>query len=240
MGVAGRKPNASFFSARMAIPTRFFSFTDSCRLIASRFPSVGILDRVASPEDLQAIFELEAWTNDRISAELGILNRIPTNQWVTGRPGSTVIMAAFCHPRPDGARFNDSKRGAWYAADTVDGAHAEIVYHRTREFEEIGVFDSRAQYRLYLADFSAEFHELSATDPAHKPYMDPNSYVQSQSLASQLVGQGSNGIVYPSVRKPGATCVACFMPPLVQKVRQSHHFEYQWHGSRTPTIKRID
>jgi hypothetical protein len=240
MGVAGRKPNASFFSARMAIPTRFFSFTDSCRLIASRFPSVGILDRVASPEDLQAIFELEAWTNDRISAELGILNRIPTNQWVTGRPGSTVIMAAFCHPRPDGARFNDSKRGAWYAADTVDGAHAEIVYHRTREFEEIGVFDSRAQYRLYLADFSAEFHELSATDAAHKPYMDPNSYVQSQSLASQLVGQGSNGIVYPSVRKPGATCVACFMPPLVQKVRQSHHFEYQWHGSRTPTIKRID
>jgi RES domain len=224
----------------MAIPTRFFSFTDSCRLIASRFPSVGILDRVASPEDLQAIFELEAWTNDRISAELGILNRIPSDQWVTGRPGAMVIMAAFTHPRPDGGRFNDSRRGAWYAADTVDGAHAEIVYHRTKEFEEIGVFDSRAQYRLYLADFAAEFNKLSASEPAHKPYLDPNSYVASQALAGQLLDQGSNGIVYPSVRKPGATCTACFMPPLIKNVRQSHHFEYQWLGTRTPTIRRID
>jgi len=210
------------------------------RLIPSRYPPVGLFDEVASPEDLELLFELESWTNDRISAELGVIHNIPRNEWVTGRPQATIIMAAFCHPAPNGARFSGPDRGAWYAADTVDGAHAEIVYHRTREFEEIGVFDSRAQYRLYLADFSAEFHELSATDPAHKPYMDPNSYVQSQSLASQLVGQGSNGIVYPSVRKPGATCVACFMPPLVQKVRQSHHFEYQWHGSRTPTIKRID
>ena len=224
----------------MAIPTRFFSFADSCRLIASRYPSVGIFDRVASPEDLQAIFELEAWTNDRISAELGILNLIPADQWVTGRPGATVIMAAFCHPRPDGGRFNDATRGAWYAADTVEGAHAEIVYHRTKEFEEIGVLDSRAQYRLYLADFAAEFIELSASEPAHQPYLDPNSYVESQELANRLLNQGSNGIVYPSVRKPGATCIACFMPPLIKHVRQSHHFEYQWHGTRTPTIRRID
>jgi RES domain-containing protein len=224
----------------MAIPTRFFSLVDSCRLIASRYPSVGILDRVASPEDLQAIFELEAWTNDRISAELGILNRVPADQWVTGRPGATVIMAAFCHPRPDGGRFNDSRRGAWYAADTVEGAHAEIVYHRTKEFEEIGVLDSRAQYRLYLADFAAEFNELSASEPAHQPYLDPNSYVESQELANRLLNQGSNGIVYPSVRKPGATCIACFMPPLIKHVRQSHHFEYQWHGTRKPTIRRID
>jgi RES domain-containing protein len=224
----------------MAILTRFFSFADSCRLIASRYPSVGILDRVASPEDLQAIFELEAWTNDRISAELGILNLIPADQWVTGRPGATVIMAAFCHPRPDGGRFNDSTRGAWYAADTVEGAHAEIVYHRTKEFEEIGVLDSRAQYRLYLADFAAEFIELSASEPAHQPYLDPNSYVESQELANRLLNQGSNGLVYPSVRKPGATCIACFMPPLIKHVRQSHHFEYQWHGTRTPTIRRID
>ncbi|MGH7913623.1 MAG: RES family NAD+ phosphorylase, partial [Candidatus Binataceae bacterium] len=71
----------------------------SYRLIPSRYPSVGIFDAVASREDLEAVFELENWTNDRISNELGILHNIPRNEWLTGQPMATVIMAAFCHPR---------------------------------------------------------------------------------------------------------------------------------------------
>jgi hypothetical protein len=71
---------------------------NTCRLVPSRYPTVGILDRVASPEDLPYIFELESWTNDCISDELGILHRIPPDEWVTGRPMASVIMAAFCHP----------------------------------------------------------------------------------------------------------------------------------------------
>ena len=45
------------------------------------------------------ILELETWTNDRISSELGALHRIPNEEWVAGRPMASVIMAAFCHPR---------------------------------------------------------------------------------------------------------------------------------------------
>lgn len=52
------------------------------RLIATRYPSHGILDRVASPEDLEAVFELEAWTNDRIANELGMLLRVPDRKSV--------------------------------------------------------------------------------------------------------------------------------------------------------------
>ncbi|HEY4784331.1 MAG TPA: hypothetical protein VIH54_21090, partial [Chthoniobacterales bacterium] len=86
------------------------------RLIPSRYPPVGLFDEVASPEDLDLLFELESWTNDRISAELGVIQSIPRNEWVTGRPQATVIMAAFCHPAPKGARFSGPDRGAWYAA----------------------------------------------------------------------------------------------------------------------------
>ena len=50
------------------------------RLVATRYPSEGLLDHVSSAEDLEAIFELEAWTNDRVSTELGILRRIPREQ----------------------------------------------------------------------------------------------------------------------------------------------------------------
>ena len=37
-------------------------WTATCRLIPSRYPSVGLFDTIASPDDLDAILELEAWT----------------------------------------------------------------------------------------------------------------------------------------------------------------------------------
>src|SRR5215472_8607962 len=114
---------------------------DTCRLIPSRYPSTGILDRVASPQDLAAIFELESWTNDRVSNEFGLLHNIPQEEWITG-PQSTVVMAAWCHPRPGGGRFNTAERGAWYAARKLETAQAEIAYHRTLELAEVGVFET--------------------------------------------------------------------------------------------------
>ena len=107
---------------------------------------------MASPEDLPYIFELESWTNDRISNEVGILHRIPREEWVVGRPMASVIMAAFCHPRPGGGRFNGPDRGAWYAGTELESAHAEVIYHRTRELREVGVTEMAWQMRLYLAD----------------------------------------------------------------------------------------
>src|ERR1041385_3606904 len=121
---------------------RMIRATNTSRLVPSRYPAVGILDRVAAPEDLPFIFELESWTNDRISTELGILHRIPPEEWVTGRPMASVIMAAFCHPRIGGGRFNGEDRGAWYAGTALETAHAEAVFHRTKELAEIGVFET--------------------------------------------------------------------------------------------------
>jgi hypothetical protein len=209
----------------------------TCRLIPSRYPSVGIFDAVASAEDLEAIFELEGWTNDRISAELGVLHTIPRDEWVIG-PMATVVMAAFCHPRPDGGRFTDPSRGAWYAGFTLRTAHAEAIYHRTRELKEIGGwFDTFVQMAAYLADFDASFHDLRAR--RFSRYLDPDSYAVSQRLGSRLLDQGSNGIVYPSVRDRGGTCLACFRPRLISRVRQGGFYEYRWSGERQPTVRKL-
>src|SRR3984885_12941490 len=96
--------------------------TATCRRVPSRYPTAGILDRITRPEDLPFIFELESWTNDRISTEHGILHRIPREEWVVGRPMASVIMAAFCHPRTGGSRFSGPDRGAWYAGMSLDTA----------------------------------------------------------------------------------------------------------------------
>ncbi len=212
---------------------------NTCRLVPSLYPVEGVLDAIASPEDLPFIFELESWTNDRISTELGILNRIPREEWVVGRPMASVVMAAFCHPRPDGGRFNGPDRGAWYAGSALETAQAEVAYHRTKELAEIGVFETRLQMRLYLADFSAAFHDIRADRPEHAPYHDPSSYAASQALARELLAARSNGVLYRCVRRPGGECIACFRPPLIANVRAGGHFEYRWEGTRTPRIRRL-
>ena len=214
-------------------------WADTCRLVPSRYPSAGILDQVASAKDLPYIFELESWTNDRISNELGLLHRIPKSEWVVGKPMASVIMAAFCHPHPTGGRFNGPEKGAWYAGDSIATAHAEAVYHRTAELAEVGVFETRVQMRMYLADFDATFHDVRQDTTKNRPLHDPNSYTASQTIARELLASGSNGILYRCVRRAGGECIACFRPKLVKNVRQGAHFEYRWEGTRTPSIRRL-
>lgn len=209
------------------------------RLIATRYPSDGILDRVASPEDLEAMFELEAWTNDRISNELGILLRVPRDEWVVGSPLASVVMAAFSHPRPGGARFTTGDRGAWYASFDLETAHAEALHHRGRELAEVGMTDARLEMREYLASFSATFHDIREDRPEFQALHAPDDYRASQTYADELVRAGSDGVVYRSVRHSGGTCVACFRPRLVTGVRVGHHFEYHWSRGASPIVRRL-
>jgi hypothetical protein len=220
-------------------PLTGIRLTDTHRLIPSRFPPVGIFDAIAAPGDLEFVIELEGWTNDRISAGLGVIHTMPRAEWVVDRPMAGVIMAAFCHPHPRGGRFNDARLGAWYAARSLETAHAEIIHHRTLELEEIGVLDARLEMREYLADMDAAFHDIRSGDAAFAPLYDPDSYDASQAFAGPLRAGGSNGILYRSVRHLGGECVACFRPLLVANVRQAAHFEYRWSGTRIPAITRL-
>ena len=145
---------------RLSSPEVLFRWKGTARLVPSRFPVVGLFDRVAAAEDLDAVFELEGWTNDRISAELGLLQCVPRDEWVVGQPMASVIMAAYCHPRPGGGRFSDDDRGAWYAGRSIETALAESIYHRSRELAEVGALEARMQMRVYLADFSTRFHDV--------------------------------------------------------------------------------
>jgi hypothetical protein len=80
-------------------PESLVRWTAAPRLVPSRYPVVGLLDRVASSADLDAVFELEGWTNDRISNELGLLHTIPESEWVAGTPMASVVKAAASRPK---------------------------------------------------------------------------------------------------------------------------------------------
>lgn len=219
-------------------PEPLIRWRNTARLIPSRFPTAGLFDRVAEPADLEALFELEGWTNDRISAEAGHLHRIPPGEWVVGRPMASVVMAAYCHPRVGGARFTSGDRGAWYAGRTLETALAESVYHRTREVAEVGLFETRMQLRIYLADFSARFHDVR-TVRGGAALHDPDDYRESQRVGRELFESGSNGIAYRSVRHPEGECLVCFRPALVRNVRVGGHYEFRWDGRPEPAVRRL-
>jgi RES domain-containing protein len=218
-------------------PETLLRWTAAPRLIPSRYPTVGLLDRVASSDDLQALFELEGWTNDRISSELGLIQTIARDEWVTGQPLASVVMAAFCHPPPGGSRFSSAERGAWYAARSIDTALAESAFRRTQELREVGAFETRVEMRVYLADFRARFHDVRGNRRAWHALYDRDDYSAGQALARMLVDDGSNGIVYRSVRHHGGECLACFRPALVKNARSGGHYEFRWEGRDQPQIR---
>lgn len=196
----------------------------TCRLVPSRYPTVGVFDRIAAPEDLPELYELEGWTNDRLSSELGLLHVVPTDEWVTG-PMASVVMAAFCHP-PHDARFSDESRGAWYAGRTLETALAESLHRRRQELAEIGEDDARMEMRLYHADFDDTCHDVRG--PEWDRVHDPDDHGAARALGAALLDEGSNGVLYRSVRHAGGECIACFRPRLVTNVMVAGHFEYRW------------
>ncbi len=159
-----------------------------------------------------------------------MIRTIPEHEWVTGQPMASVVMAAFCHPPPGGSRFSSEDRGAWYAARALGTALAESAFRRTQELREVGTFETRVEMRVYLADFRARFHDVRANKRAWSALYDPDDYTAGQALGRALLEDGSNGIVYRSVRDPGGECIACFRPALVRNVRSGGHYEFRWDG----------
>ena len=211
---------------------------DTHRLIPSRYASESVLLGIADASDhLQDLFELESATNDRLLAEHGHGLAISEQELVAQVPHHPIINAAFTHPHPLGSRFNGPDRGAWYAGFELATSQAEIAFHKTTEYAEIGRFRDSVTYTDYLADFSAELYDLRSAGRAATAYLDPLSYRASQALAERLLASGAPGVVYPSVRHRGGTCLAAFRPALVQHVRRGETYRFTWSGTPEPSIE---
>ncbi|HEX5434783.1 MAG TPA: RES family NAD+ phosphorylase [Candidatus Angelobacter sp.] len=204
-------------------PATFLNREDTHRLIPFRYSEGGqsVLSRLAdTDEELSDLFELEGATNDRLLGESGLLPGITQLELVSGIPYAHIVNACFTHARPDGARFNGPDRGAWYAAFELETSEAEVAYHRMRELQEVNWSEEElSPYVDYLADFKFVFHDIR-NQAAFSDCLAPDSYSQSQALGRSLLLSGSAGIIYPSVRRDGGTCLACFRPPLVTNPRK--------------------
>jgi len=204
------------------------------RLVPSRFPPIGIYDRVADPADLPAVFALESLTNPRLREEAGDIAIIAPEDRVSG-PGTTPIMAAFAHLNPEGSRFSDGSYGVYYAGRTLDTAIAETRYHRARFLALTREDPIEIDMRTYLADLDGALHDIRGRADLADVY-DRDSYAAGQALAHALKAVNSWGIAFDSVRQAGGECVGVFRPRVLSNCVQGPHFTYVWDGAQITTV----
>lgn len=211
----------------MAYPEQF-DHSATHRLIPSKFSTGSVFESLPLPASVLAgLSELDAATNERKIAETGGSRGIGPGELLYGVPEAHVVNAAFSHPGPYGGRFHGPRRGAWYAGLEIETSIAEVSFHKRRFLENARIAGRHPfEYVDFLADFSGLLHRLDASERGDclQPGPIPECYAASQVLANKLLFQGSNGIVYPSVRNPSGTCIACFRPALVFHLRRAHTY----------------
>ena len=205
--------------------------SNASRIIPSQYDQSPLLDPLAAhaPGGLAAVNELDSATNPRFMRNRPCLRQrdflLPDNELLH----SHIVNGAFAHGSPH-ARFSSPTCGVWYSSDTTIAAQAEVVFHKQREFTDLGEHVARhypqtVRYTEWWASYSGPLDVLDATAPDAATILDPASYRVSQAVGEDLRIAGSLGIVYPSVRHPGATNQAIFIPAVVADVRLAQH----WH-----------
>ena len=204
----------------------------------SQFPPSGLFDTVATAADLSAIMELVGWTNDRLVAER--LNRLPTAEWVFGRPNSSIVMAAFLHVAPGGMRFNGPDLGAWYAAESLRTAAAEVGHHLRRETVARGIGTMSRTYRAYAASLHGDHLDIRDLQAEHSNIYTPDTYDASQAFGESVRASGGDGILYDSLRQRGGTNVVAYRPQNIMEIVQTDHFEIKVSAAiRTIHVKKL-
>lgn len=215
------------------IPTRRVVWPKAWRIIASRFPPIDLFERVSDdPKVWDALIALEQMTNPRLRDEAGEINLVPAERRVSG-PNASWVMAPFTHINKRGSRFSDGTFGVYYTADTLETAIAETAYHFAIFAADSGDPARREDMRVLVGAVDREFEDIAALgDDIKVGLLDAASYARSQPYAAARRDAGSDGFVYPSVRRAGFECIAAFWPDIVGIPVQERHLQYEWDGAR--------
>jgi hypothetical protein len=215
-----------------AAPVADIRWPGAVRIIRSIFPPIDLFEDIADPADWPLILAAEQKTNPRLMESVGNLALVPPARRVSG-PGASWLMAPFTHVSPDRpSRFSAGGYGVLYAGNSFEVALFETVHHHARFMAATRERPGwTSQFREIILDVAAHLHDLRGLTPSD-PVLASNDYAASQALGARLRGAGSDGVVYPSVRRPGGTCIGLFHPDGASSPVQGRHLDYHWDGER--------
>jgi hypothetical protein len=231
MTMGGAAPAEGERSAECDDPViRRVRWQQACRIVPTRYPAVTLFDRVASADDFEALYALEAMTNERARDAIGEVERVPRADRVFG-PGSGPIMAAFTHVNVLGSRFSDGRHGVFYAARERATAVAETRHHHARFLAATAQGPMHLPMRLYSVAIDARLHDLRPTGAASADVYDPDDYTAARAVGHRLHAIGSAGVVYRSVRHRAGQCVGLFRPRGASACHHAAYLLYAWDGA---------
>lgn len=198
------------------------------RIIPSIYPPINFFEDLVDASEMDALWEIESLTNERLQQETGNISLIPPEDRVSGS-GSSVVMAAFTHlSKP--TRFSDGSYGIYYAGLSKITAIRETVYHRENFLRSTNEECLELTMRLYEGKILRLLHDIRTQE--YSSLHDPDHYLKSQSFGRQLKEKKSWGLIYNSVRHQNGTCIAAFRPPAVSMPKQISHLKYIWNGEK--------
>jgi hypothetical protein len=220
------------------VPIAEVSWRNAVRIIRSIHPPIDLFEDIADPADWPLLISAEQKTNPRLMESIGNLDLVPADRRAAGQ-GASYLMAPFTHVSPDRpSRFSAGAFGVLYAGNSFEVALFETVHHHSRFLVRTNESAGwTSQFREIVLDVEARLHDLRGRDPRHSAALDPDDYTTSQALGAQLRILGSDGLVYPSVRREGGECVGLFYPDRASNPIQGRHLDYHWDGARVDLIR---
>jgi RES domain-containing protein len=224
-------------------PVASLAFARTVRLVSTARLRDPVLLKLVDAGLLNDLAEIEGATSGRLVAQSRGADGITGPEFVSGMPHAAFINAAFAYFRPrELNRFNGPGRGAWYAALKTETCLAEVIFHISRELARVNDYNATVDYAEMFAAFAGDFVDLRDANPPPLCLSPDTSigYSAGNILADAVRTAGVNGIVYPSVRHKGGTCIVGLWPHAVQSVAQGQVLRVEWRGTATPTVKPIN
>ena len=108
-------------------------------------------------------------------------------------PNASIVMAAFLHVAPGGMRFNGPELGAWYAADDIRTAAAEVGHHLRREAVARSVATMSRTYRAYTATLLGDYLDIRGQQATLPMCMRASAMTLRRSLARTFAHRAERG-----------------------------------------------
>ncbi len=210
------------------------------RLVSTARLRPPVLEALVAPDEAADLAEIEGATSSRLIAERRGTEGVDRDELVYGAPYASFINASFAYWKPREPNRFSAARGAWYAALDVRTCMREVAWHMADFLAKSGDMTATVDYAELFASMAGEFVDLRAA-PAH-PSLDPDpalGYPAGNAVADAARARGLNGVIYPSVRDRGGTCVAALRPNAVQSVAPGAVYRFVWSGEPEPAIERL-
>jgi len=198
------------------------------RIIPSVYPPINFFEDIVDPDEMEILYEIESYTNDRLREEAGDIFQVAAQDRVCG-PGSSIVMAAFTHIHYP-SRFTDGSYGVYYAGLTIETAVRETVYHRERFMRATRENPADLTMRVYEGKIVQSFHDIR--DDEYSSLHHPDDYSGSQAFGKRVRNNQAWGLIYNSVRHQSGTCIAAFKPKAISIPMHHSHLKYHWDGEK--------